>query len=356
MNTHIIGDYPKAYIIQRFLTALNDGGALFLDPDGEAADTILSLPLPKREVLVIDPIDSPVGFNILSNVKNKPLLTSLVLSTVKAIWKYDNIPTPVLDRTLYNTLACLLEYPNATLLDVEPMLTDKSFRADVLEHVSDPYLKRKWAYWETKKAQDYDKLIQSTENKAGEFAEDPRIRASLGHPTTTFDLPALISRRAIIILKLPRRELGQKTALFGSLFLAYLLSVQRRGLFPFHVFIDGVHHFDTPIVPHLLESRYSVTVANRYLGQLSPELRTGLLGACERRVMFRVGIEDSTFLHKTIPENNTAPKAHELEPREMLTLEHGRIKIEKSAHLKRGNFKRAKKLIEQSRRRYGVTV
>ena len=364
MNTHIFGGPGKStLLINQCLDALRDGGALFVDPDGAAADRLLSL-CPKRPVLVIDPTDVsyPVGFNVLFDVRNKPLMASLLLSTVKAIWRYDRIATPVLDRTLYNSLAALLDYPGATLLHIEPMLTDKPFRERVLDHVSDPVLLRRWAYWSRKKEKDWDQLIASTENKAGEFSEDPRIRNIVGQSTTTFDLRRLMFDRALIVLRLPHGSLGQKTTMFGSLFLAYLLSVvsERRGIFPFHVFIDDVEHFDTPVVRQLLAdgARHNVhvTAANQYLAQLSEELRSALIGTSERRIMFRCGIEDSVFLHRTLPEDNTRPKLHQLGLYEAMLFKgenSSRIETIKTKSLPRGSQKQRNLLVRQSRRSYG---
>lgn len=360
MNTHVIGGQGKTtHLISEFLKAAAEGGALFIDPHGGAIDTILSL-CPKRDTLVIDPTDVsyPVGFNVLYDVRNKPLLASLILATVKAIWKYDKIATPVLDRTLFNTLSALLEYPNASLLDIDQMLTDKDFRASVLERVSDPYLKRKWAYWNRKKEKDWDALISSTENKAGEFTEDPRIRAIIGEDTT-FDLRRLMFDRGLVLLKLPRGQLGHKTTMFGSLFLAYSLSVayERKGIFPFHIFIDDVEHFDTPVVLDLLadgkRQNVNVTLAHQYLAQLSPELKSAVLNA-DRRVIFKTGIEDSVALERTMPENNTRPKPHELLPFQMLEIEGAEIRWDRYVKpLPRGSKRRAKQVVEQSRRRYG---
>src|SRR5690606_25663091 len=166
MNTWVFGmsgTGKSTELVRRALKDIDAGeGVLFVDPDGSAIDTILSRFPKRRGALVIDPtdIDHPVGFNPLSGVKNKPFIISLLKDTVKALWHYDRMATPVLDRTLYNTLAALLEYPNATLLHIEPMLTDSRFRQRVLQHVSDPVLLRKWAYWTTKKAQDWEQLIQ----------------------------------------------------------------------------------------------------------------------------------------------------------------------------------------------------
>jgi hypothetical protein len=209
-------------------------------------------------------------------------------------------------------------------------------------------------YWESLKQQDYDRLIQSTENKAGEFSEDPRIRAIIGQAKTTFDLKALIAQGGVVVLRLPKGQLGQKTTLLGSLFLAYLLSLEGRGLFPFHVFIDGVHHFDTPIVRHLLESRYDVTVTHRYLGQLTEELKVALLGSADRRVIFRTGVEDGAFLERTMPHDNTRPSLHMLGNGQMMTVEGNTIEWhDRHRPLRRGNRRRLNKLVSQSKRRYG---
>jgi len=365
MNTHVFGGQGKStLLIQHSLEALETGGVLFVDPNGDAADTFLSHIPKEKEVLIIDPtdVDYPVGFNVLYDVRNKPLLASLILSTVKAIWKYDTIATPVLDRTLYNTLAALLEFPGASLLHIEPMLTDKAFRERVLEYVSDPILKRKWQHWNAKKEKDWELLIQSTENKAGEFSEDPRIRNIIGQSVTSFDLRRLMFERAVIVLKLPQGQLGQKTTLFGSLFLAYLLSVayERKGIFPFHVFIDDVQHFDTPILRHLLSDskrhNLHVTVANQYLAQLSPELKSALIGSCDRRITFRCGIEDSAYLRNSLPADNTVA-LHELGAFEAVFYDN-KVKslIEAKSLTKplpRGSAKRRKTLVAQSRRRYG---
>lgn len=361
MNTHIFGGSGKTTLaVTQFLETIANDGGLFVDPNGSAVDTILSH-CPKRAVLVIDPTDVefPVGFNVLFDVRNKPLMTSMLLSTVKSIWKYDTISTPILDRTLYNTLASLLEYPDATLLDVEPMLTEAFFRDRVLDHVSDSFLLRKWRFWLRKNKRDWDTMIASTENKAGEFSEDPRIRNMIGQATMKFDLRRFMFDGGIILLRLPVGQLGQKTTMFGSLVLAYLMGVSydRSGRFPFQVTIDDVQHFDTPVVRQLVStgSKYgiNVTVTNQYLAQLSPELQSSLIGNCDRRIMFRCGIEDSERLHRTIPYDNTVPKLHELAEFQFIQFD-GKLRVFHSEPLPKGSSKKRRNLVAQSQRRYAT--
>ncbi len=364
MNTWLFGmsgTGKTTELVRRALKDIDAGnGVLFVDPDGSAIDAILSRFPKRRRALIIDPtdIDYPVGFNPLSDIENKPLVVSLLKDTVKALWRYDRVPTPVMDRVLYNTLSALLEYPEATLLHVEPMLTDSRFRQRVLERVSDPVLLRKWAYWTTKKKKDWDQLIGSTENKAGEFSEDPRIRNIIGQPST-FNLRRMISGMNVILLRLPHGQLGNKAAMFGSLFLAHLLATAqiRKTVLPFHVYIDDCHHFDTPVLAQLLSSAsrlgLSITVANQYLSQLSPDLRSALIANSGTRLMLRCGIEDSEFLHRTIPHNNTMPMLHDLSDFDAIRFDGSLVHEVLSAISTNGRTARRIKVVEQSRRRYG---
>jgi hypothetical protein len=168
--------------------------------------------------------------------------------------------------------------------------------------------------------------------------------------------------RKIVLLKLPQGELGGKASMFGSLFLAYLQSViySRTVHMPVNLYIDDFHLFDTPVVRQLLSNgkRYglSVSVANQYLAQLSRELRSSVIGNADRRIMFKTGIEDSEYLHKTIPHDITKPKLHELDPLEAMRFERqstNRIDTFYPNPLPQGKRAVAKKVVTQSRRRYG---
>lgn len=351
-------------LINDFLDAIAAGeGGIFIDPIGSAVDTILRR-FPKSRVndcLIIDPTDTknPVGWNILDRADNKPFMAEMLKDTIKALWDYEDIPTPVMDRMIYNTLAALLETREATLLCMEPMLTDKAYRTRVLENVSDPFLLRKWAYWGTKSAKDWDQLVASTENKAGEFSEDPRIRNIIGQHRSSFDLKDMLFRKQVILLRLPISQLGHKATLFGSLFLAHLQAVafSRKIHIPAAVVIDNCHLFDTPVLRHLLERGLphgiSLHVSNQYLAQLSRELRSSLLANCEKRTMFRTGIEDSEYLHKTIPYDNTNSKLHELSPHNALIFDGTLQEYCFKPTAEGGNIKRAQMVVAQSRRTYG---
>jgi hypothetical protein len=352
-------------LIDKALTDIEHGeGVLFVDLTGTAVDTILRhIPQHRtNDVLCIDPQGHPVGWNILSEVipKDRPLYATLIRDTIKALSNYTTA-TPVMDRMIFNTIGALLECPFATLLDIEPMLTDKAFRTSVLKHVSDEYLLRKWRYWETKNARDYDTLIASTENKAGEFSEDPRIRAILGK-ASTFNLKQMLFERKVILLRLPQGVLGTaRASMFASLFLAHVQAIvyARTIHMPLNIYIDDFHNLDTPILRSFLSNggRYgvSLTLANQFLAQLSKELRSSVIGNCARRIMFQTGIEDSEYLHRTIPKDNVKMELHELDRYETLTF-HGELTQGHGSKPRgKGSTKRQKTVLTQSHRQYGDT-
>lgn len=251
-NTWIFGASGTGKTTLLISRALQCPAFLYVDPHGD--DTLLEHFPKGKEALVIDPTGYPVGWNILQDVSNKPLVASLIRDTVRAVWGYSDMATPVMDRMLFNSVSALLEVPGATLLDLERLLTNRDFRDKVLAKITNSVLKAKWAVWEGKNARDWEALIQSTENKAGEFSEDPRIRAIIGN-RSTFDLKRMMFEQKSIVLRLPIAELGeQKVKLVGSLFLAHIMAVaaERTVKMPFGVFIDDCQLFDTPILRSLL--------------------------------------------------------------------------------------------------------
>jgi hypothetical protein len=359
VNRWIIGNPGSGKTTKLLSLAIEEmnagNGVLFLDVNG-AAETFLAH-CPKRrtdDVLYLDPVSYPVGWNILDDRDNIPLSATLIRDTMRALSNYTQA-TPVMSRVLYAGVASLMYKPGTSLLDLERVLTDASYRKEVLKYVDDPFLLRRWEYWEDKNDRDYDNMIASAENKGGEFTEDPRIRRIMER--STFNLRELLFKKSIIVLSLPQGQLGSRGASLGSLFLAHVLQIvqTRKVHMPLSIFIDDFHHFDTPVLRELISSgrKYgvSLTLANQYLNQLSPELLYSVIGNANERIMFQMGHKDSLFLHETIPQDNNELKLHELAPFQTLVFD-GEISFQRTEPLKSG--RRFRTVAEQSKRRYGL--
>lgn len=61
------------------------------------------------------------------------------MAVFKKIWP--DVWSARMEYILNNAILALLEYPNATLLSINRMLADDSYRQDVVQKVSDPTVK-----------------------------------------------------------------------------------------------------------------------------------------------------------------------------------------------------------------------
>ena len=115
-------------------------GLFYVDPHGEDADRLIDHIPPARraDTILFDPSDDEnvCPINLLADVAPdwRPFVASSLVDTFKSIWGYDMLATPVMDQYLYNSVAALLEAPDATLMDIRFMLTSQNFRDRTIDH------------------------------------------------------------------------------------------------------------------------------------------------------------------------------------------------------------------------------
>ncbi|GAH95996.1 unnamed protein product, partial [marine sediment metagenome] len=71
------------------------------------------------------------------------LVASGLISVFKKIWS--EFWGPRLEHILRNSLLTLLEYPKSTLLDIPRLLTDKEFRKEVLDAITNQQVREFWS-------------------------------------------------------------------------------------------------------------------------------------------------------------------------------------------------------------------
>ena len=107
----------------------------------------------------------------------------------------------------------VLEYPQATMLDITRMLTEKKFRQDVLEYVHDPVVRNFWtiefASWNEKFMTE---AIAPILNKVGAFTANPLVRNIIGQPKSSFNIRQIMDERKILIVNLSRGLVGEDNA------------------------------------------------------------------------------------------------------------------------------------------------
>src|SRR6185437_16353909 len=160
-----------------------------------------------------------------------------------------------MEYILSNTLLALLEYPGATLLDVNRMLINKAFRKKVVDNVQDPIVKSFWvdefANYTDRYTQDATPAIQ---NKVGQFTSNPLIRNIVGQPKSSFDIRKAMDERKILIMNLSKGRVGEvNTNLLGSMLTTkiYLAAMSRadvpaatlKALPNFYFYVDEFQNF-----------------------------------------------------------------------------------------------------------------
>ncbi|MBI4068202.1 type IV secretion system DNA-binding domain-containing protein [Candidatus Kaiserbacteria bacterium] len=294
----------------------NGEGMIFIDPHGSTAEKLLDF-IPQdriQDTMYVAPFDTdhPIGFNILEDVgyDNRHKVVAGLMGVFERIWA--DAWSARMQYILQNTLFALLEYPDATIIDVNRMLVNKAFREDVVSHVTDPivamFWKEEFAGYSDKYTQDATPAIQ---NKIGQFVSNPLIRNILGQAKSTFDFRTMMDERKIIIINLSKGRMGEANSqLLGSMFVIkiYLSALSRAGesassiarLPNCYFYVDEFQNVTNKAFENILsESRkykLCLTIANQYIEQMEEEVRNAVFGNVGTTIIFRVGPMDAQFL------------------------------------------------------------
>lgn len=296
----------------------NGDGMAFIDPHGKTADLLLEY-VPKervRDVIYIAPFDTefPISFNVLESVDphKRHLVVSGLMSTFKKIWV--DAWSARMEYILTNTLLALLEYPGATLLGVNKMLSDKQFRNEVISKITDPSVKSFW----TKEFANYtermaQEAVPAIQNKVGQFTANPLIRNMIGQSTSSFDFREAMDSRKIMIINLSKGKIGDENMkLLGGLLVTklYLAAMSRadvpdrvmKNLPNFYLFVDEFQNFANASFADILSEarkyKLNLTIAHQYIEQMDETVRAAVFGNVGTMITFRVGATDAEALEK----------------------------------------------------------
>ena len=286
-------------------------GVAFFDTDGKIAEKLLTL-IPKSrfdDVIWFDPSDFPISINPFDTVpqERKGYVAASLVDTFKSVWGYTGFATPTLDMFLYNSARAMLDHPDGTLFAMKFLITNQKYRKRVLSYLSDEIIREFWKVdFNAMPEREQREKTLSTLNKLNAMNADPYLRPLIASPETKLDFSDIITSRKILIISAPQSKLGlEKSSLIGSILLNQLLlgiadSTCRVNSKNYHIYIDNCDRFaHDPILELLLSasrSGVSLTLANRYLGQLNPKLKSALIGSIGTIVSFQLGATDADTL------------------------------------------------------------
>ena len=304
----------------------NGNGLAFLDPHGKTVDLLMEY-VPEhriKDVIYIAPFDleHPIAFNVLEDVEadaggepdpvRRQLIVSGLMSTFKKLWQ--DQWSARMEYILNYTLLALLEVPDATLLDVNRMLSDKQFRNNVIKQLKEPTVKM---YWEKEFASYTDKTIAEAtpaiQNKVGQFISNSLIRNIIGQKKSSFDIRKAMDEKKILLINLSIGRIGEDAVnLLGSLFVTKIyLAAMSRATVPdremkylpnFYLYVDEFQNFTNDSFAQILAQarkyKLSLIVAHQYVKQMTEVVRDAIFGNVGTMVAFRVGADDGEALEK----------------------------------------------------------
>ena len=288
-------------------------GLCVIDPHGDIATDILKYTPKEREQDLIyfnaTDLENPIAFNPLKGIHPKyhDLVASGLISTFRKIW-IENWG-PRLEYILRFTLLTLLYVPDATLLEIQPLLTDSDFRKNALRYVEDDQL---LSFWRN----EYDRYtprlraeaIAPILNKTGLFITSNTLRKIVGQKTNSFRLQQVLDKGKILIVNLSKGQIGEDaSSLLGALLIN---SIQLAALHraaqdvenrkPFYLYIDECHSFVTLSFTNILaEARkynLSLFLAHQYIEQLDERIRAAVFGNVGTMISFRIGSHEAEYM------------------------------------------------------------
>jgi hypothetical protein len=263
-------------------------------------------------------IEFPIGLNLLANVApdDRHLVASGIVGAFKGIWR--DSWGPRLEYILYNAVSALLDCRNATLLGVNRMLTDDTYRAKVVRQIKDPFIKAFWAEEYARYDERFKReAIAPIQNKLGQFLLNPVIRNILGQVKNKVSIPFVMDNQRLFIANLSKGRLGHdKANLLGSLLTTqFQLGAMARANRPeeerkdFYLFIDEFQNFSTNAFASILAEarkyRSCLTLSHQYIDQLPLPIRQAVFGNAGTLISFRIGNTDAEVMEKEF--GNTFP-------------------------------------------------
>ncbi len=290
-------------------------GLCIIDPHGDIAEDVMKyIPEGRLQDLIYfnaTEQNNPIAFNPLKGIHPKyhHLVASGLVSTFKKIWSESWGPR--MEYILRFTLLTLLCMPDATLLDIQPLLTNKEVRQRILSNVGDQHILSFWDNEFNKYSPTLrNEVIAPILNKTGLFITCDPLRNILGQKTNSLRLQQVLDSGKILIVNLSKGQIGEDaSSILGAMLISSIqlsalhrASKPQEARRPFYLYIDECHSFITLSFANILaEARkygLSLFLAHQYIEQMDERVRSAIFGNVGTMISFRVGAPDAEYLAK----------------------------------------------------------
>ena len=293
-------------------------GVIVIDPHGQLIEDVLDH-IPRRrtnDVILFDAADRRhlVPFNPMQGPpgSDPTLIADTVLTAFKKVFGFDEATAPRLLHIFRHCLLTLVGRPDTTLMSVQRLLVDASYRKAMIADIRNAAVREFWlTEFNRWNERDRTLYIASLQNKLGAFTSNERLQAILCSTEVGINLRQVLNESQILLCNLSKGTMGHDAStLLGSLLLSSLqLAAMSRADVPeserpdASVIVDEFHSFlsegNSTMADALAESRKyrtSYILATQMLDQLDEATLAGVLGNCGSLLSMTVGPRDAETL------------------------------------------------------------
>jgi hypothetical protein len=304
------------------LQDMMDGkGFAFVDPHGDAVETLLSM-VPKErteDIIYFAPFDMdyPVGLNLFE-FQLPQQRDFLIQEAINMLYKlYDptrqGIIGPRYEHLFRMAALTVMAGPGGgTFIDIPKLFSDKQYVNQKLKYVTDTVV---LDFWQkempgSERSNEFGEVKSWFVSKFGAFLGNEMMRNIIGQAKSGFDLREIMDGSKILLVNLSKGKMGELNAkLLGMIFvMKFYTAAMGRANIPeaerkdFSLYVDEFQNFSTESFSDVLsEARkyhLSLVVANQFIGQLTEDVRDAVFGNVGTVMSLRTGANDADFLVK----------------------------------------------------------
>lgn len=287
----------------------------------------LANPVNQRRVIYLDPArsDTVVPVNLLRSSFATPYaIAENIVESFKRVWPDTLSEAPRFAQILRNALL-VLATRGQTLLELEPFLTDGTYRAKLLTNFPDRQVTSFFDTQYNRWGREQVLMASPVLNKVSAFLFQPAVRLSLGATENRLDFRAIMDGRQLLLVDLGGLS-GETQQLYGSLLVTSLeqAALSRRNQRveerqPFFCLIDEFPFFCARDATSLARILSEVRKFNVFLGlahqtiaQLAEGRLQGALENAKLKIIFGTGRQTATAVAKELFVANPQAIKHEV--------------------------------------------
>lgn len=320
-------------------------GIWLIDPHGDLIDEIMTY-IPdsrKDDVIIFDPSDEQFPFCLnpldIKKDESKQILAKGFIDIFKKFfWANWN---PKLEHVLRMIFLALLDKKEATIFDIIRALTDKNFRYDMIESITDDVVRNFWTNEFAAWSQQFNtEAIMPILNKVGQILSIEAIKNIFSSTKNKLDFRQMMDEKKILLVKLSKWKLQEEIMWFlWAMFVTklYQAAMSRQNIpqterTPFFLYIDEFQNFATETFGEILsEARkywLGLTVAHQFVKQIPDSISQALFWNVGTMATFRISSEDALYMKQHFDPFIEAYDLANLNQREFYCkmLVHGQVK------------------------------